>query len=94
MQRDLFEAIEHGDFPKWRVAIQIMPEAEAENYKVNPFDLTKIWSHKDYPLVDVGVWNSIAIPEIILRKLSKRRFLRWMLCQRWDIRPTKCCRPA
>lgn len=53
-QRDLFESIEKGDFPKWRVCIQVMPEGEAPNYKVNPFDLTKVWSHKDYPLIEVG----------------------------------------
>jgi catalase len=53
--RDLAEAIERGDYPKWRVCIQVMPEAEAATYKVNPFDLTKIWSHKDYPLIDAGV---------------------------------------
>src|SRR5882724_2842397 len=52
--RDLFDAIERGEFPKWRVCIQAMPEAQADNYKVNPFDLTKVWSHKDYPLIDVG----------------------------------------
>ncbi len=51
---DLYQAIENKDFPKWRVCIQVMPEAEAENYRVNPFDLTKVWSHKDYPLIDVG----------------------------------------
>lgn len=53
-QRDLFEAIAKGDFPKWRVSIQIMPEAEAETYHINPFDLTKVWPHKDYPLAEVG----------------------------------------
>jgi catalase len=53
-QRDLFEAIEKGDFPKWRVCVQIMPEAEAANYRWNPFDLTKVWPHGDYPLVEVG----------------------------------------
>ncbi|TGK87741.1 catalase [Leptospira noumeaensis] len=52
--RDLFESIHKKDFPKWKVCIQIMPEKEAENYKVNPFDLTKVWSHKDYPLIEVG----------------------------------------
>jgi catalase len=52
--RDLAEAIERGEFPKWRVCIQVMPEADAPNYKVNPFDLTKVWSQKDYPLIDVG----------------------------------------
>ena len=53
-QRDLFNAIAKGDFPKWRVAIQIMPEKEAETYHINPFDLTKVWPHGDYPLVEVG----------------------------------------
>jgi len=53
-QRDLFDAIQKGDFPKWRVSVQIMPEKEAENYHLNPFDLTKVWPHNDYPLVEVG----------------------------------------
>jgi catalase len=53
-QRDLFNAIAKGDFPKWRVCIQIMPENEADAYHINPFDLTKVWPHKDYPLVEVG----------------------------------------
>ena len=52
--RDLFHAIAKGDFPRWRVCIQIMPEADAETYHINPFDLTKVWPHSDYPLVDVG----------------------------------------
>jgi len=46
--------IAKGDFPKWRVAVQIMPEKEADTYHINPFDLTKVWPHRDYPLVDVG----------------------------------------
>lgn len=54
-QRDLFEHIEKGDFPRWTMYVQIMTEAEAKTYKVNPFDLTKVWSHKDYPLIEVGV---------------------------------------
>ncbi len=54
-QKDLYESIENGDFPKWAVKVQIMPEAEAQDYKFHPFDLTKIWSQKDYPLIDVGV---------------------------------------
>src|ERR1700721_1878489 len=53
-QRDLFEAIAKGDFPKWRVSIQVMPEKEAETYHINPFDLTKVWPHCDYPLIEVG----------------------------------------
>src|SRR5438094_3588773 len=54
-QRDLFNAIAKGDFPKWRVCVQIMPEKEAETYHINPFDLTKVWPHGDYPLIEVGV---------------------------------------
>jgi catalase len=54
-QADLFHAIADGNFPRWRFAVQIMPEADAETYKVNPFDLTKVWPHGDYPLIDVGV---------------------------------------
>jgi len=53
-QRDLFESIQNGKFPKWRVCLQIMPEKEAETYHINPFDLTKVWPHGDYPLVEVG----------------------------------------
>ena len=53
--QDLFEAIEAGNFPQWRVYVQIMPEIEAESYAVNPFDVTKVWSHKDYPLIEVGI---------------------------------------
>lgn len=54
-QRDLVQAIENGDFPKWNVKVQIMTEAESKTYKLNPFDLTKVWPHGDYPLQDLGV---------------------------------------
>ena len=53
-QRDLFEAIERGEFPKWTMCIQVMSEAEALKAKVNPFDVTKVWSHKEYPRIEVG----------------------------------------
>ncbi|WP_437033310.1 catalase [Streptomyces sp. enrichment culture] len=56
-QRDLYEAIERGEFPKWKLYVQIMPEADAENYRFHPFDLTKVWSKKDYPLIEVGEWE-------------------------------------
>ena len=52
--RDLFDAIEKGDFPAWRLCVQIMPEAEALDYQIHPFDLTKVWPHGDYPLHDIG----------------------------------------
>jgi catalase len=53
-QRDLFEAIERKDFPRWTMAIQVMSEAQAAKHKENPFDVTKVWSHKDYPRIDIG----------------------------------------
>ncbi|WP_316832199.1 catalase [Pedobacter aquatilis] len=53
-QRDLFEAIERGEFPKWTLSVQIMPFEEAKTYHLNPFDLTKVWPHGDYPLIEVG----------------------------------------
>ncbi|MCQ4313766.1 catalase [Stutzerimonas sp. VN223-3] len=56
-QRDLFEAIERGDFPRWTMYVQVMPEAEAASYRFHPFDLTKVWSKKDYPLIEVGYYE-------------------------------------
>ncbi|MFQ6552195.1 catalase [Aestuariibius insulae] len=53
-QEDLFNAIDRGDFPKWTMFIQVMPEAEAGQQSYNPFDLTKVWPHEDYPLIEVG----------------------------------------
>ena len=54
-QRDLFEAIEKGDFPKWDLKIQVMTEEEAQNVPYDPFDLSKVWPHGDFPLTHVGV---------------------------------------
>ncbi len=54
-QRDLIGAIDRGDYPRWTLKIQVMPEEDAATYRFNPFDLTKVWPHADYPLIDVGV---------------------------------------
>lgn len=54
-QEDLYNAIEGGDFPKWRFCVQIMPETDADKHWYNPFDLTKVWPHSDYPLIEVGI---------------------------------------
>lgn len=54
-QRDLYEAIEGGDFPRWKFCVQVMPEADAEKTPYNPFDVTKVWPHADYPLIEVGI---------------------------------------
>ncbi|MEU5406128.1 catalase [Nocardia asteroides] len=56
-RKDLWEAIDRGDFPSWTVKVQIMPVADAETYRFNPFDLTKVWSQQDYPLIEVGTWT-------------------------------------
>ncbi|GAB3944410.1 catalase [Corynebacterium tapiri] len=56
-RQDLYEAIERGDFPRWSVEVQIMPLDEAETYRFNPFDLTKVWSKKDYPRKKIGYFE-------------------------------------
>jgi catalase len=72
--RDLFEAIERKEFPKWNVKVQIMPEKEAETCSYNPFDLTKIWPHKDYPLMDVGVLELNRNPENYFAEVEQSAF--------------------
>jgi catalase len=52
--RDLYESIERGDHPSWTLKVQVMPFDDAKTYRFNPFDLTKVWPHGDYPLIDVG----------------------------------------
>ena len=54
-QEDLFGSIEQGEYPQWRVCVQIMPETDADKTAYNPFDLTKVWPHGDYPLIEVGI---------------------------------------
>src|SRR5580658_7938187 len=53
-QRDLYYAIQEGCYPSWTLKMQVMPFEEARNYRFNPFDLTKVWPHSDYPLIEVG----------------------------------------
>src|ERR1700728_2409113 len=53
-RRDLFQAIKDGEFPSWTLKVQVMPFEDAKTYRFNPFDMTKVWPHADYPLIDVG----------------------------------------
>ena len=53
-QQDLVEAIDKGDFPSWTVKLQVMSEAQAKDFAINPFDLTKVWPHAEVPLMEVG----------------------------------------
>jgi catalase len=62
-QRDLFEAIENKDYPRWTMFVQIMPENDAARFPYNPFDLTKVWFKNDYPLIEVGVLELNRNPE-------------------------------
>lgn len=73
-RRDLHSAIERGEFPRWRVQIQIMPEKDAETYAIHPFDLTKVWPHKDYPPIDVGVMELNRNPQNYFAEVEQAAF--------------------
>jgi catalase len=73
-QRDLMRAISKGDFPKYALKIQVMTETEAQNFQWNPFDLTKVWSHKEYPLLDVGEIELNEIPENYFQDVEQAAF--------------------
>ena len=73
-QRDLFDAIENGEYPQWKFQVQIMPELEAETYHINPFDVTKVWPHGDYPLIDVGILELNRNPENYFAEIEQAAF--------------------
>ena len=73
-RRDLFEAIDKGDFPTWDVFVQIMPYDEAKTYRFNPFDITKTWSHADYPLVKVGHYTLNRNPQNFFAEIEQAAF--------------------
>lgn len=70
----LFDTIKRGDYPKWTLHVQVMPEAEAENYRWNPFDLTKVWPHADYPLIEVGVMEMNKNPDNYFAQIEQAAF--------------------
>ena len=72
--RDLFAAIDKADFPRWRMHVQIMPEADAADYYVNPFDLTKVWRHSDYPLIEVGILELNRNPQNYFAEVEQAAF--------------------
>ncbi len=73
-QEDLYSAIENGDFPKWTLYVQVMPESDAEKTPYDPFDLTKVWPHGDYPLIEVGVMELNRNPENYFAEVEQAAF--------------------
>ena len=73
-QRDLFNAIERGEFPKWKFCAQIMPDADAQKTSYNPFDLTKVWPHSEYPLIEAGVLELNRNPENYFAEVEQSGF--------------------
>ncbi len=73
-QRDLFESIENGEFPRWTMYVQIMSEEQALKHANNPFDLTKVWYHKDYPLHEVGYFELNKNPENYFMDVEQSAF--------------------
>jgi catalase len=73
-RRDLYESIENGEFPSWDVYVQVMPYDEAKDYRFNPFDLTKIWSKKDYPRIKVGTFTLNRNPQNFFAEIEQAAF--------------------
>lgn len=73
-RRDLRESIAKGDFPAWRLEMQIMPFEDAANYRFNPFDLTKVWPHGDYPLIPIGRMVLDRNPENFFAQIEQAAF--------------------
>ena len=73
-RQDLFGSIKNGDFPSWTMFVQVMPETDAEGYRFNPFDLTKVWPHADYPLIKVGTMTLNRNPENFFAQIEQSSF--------------------
>lgn len=73
-QEDLYGAIERGEFPRWTMYVQVMPELDAEKTPYNPFDLTKVWPHGDYPLIQVGVLELNRNPDNYFAQIEQAAF--------------------
>src|SRR5690625_2711805 len=73
-QRDLYDNIEEGNFPKWKMYIQVMTEEEANNMPYNPFDLTKVWYKGDFPLIEVGEFELNRNPENYFQDVEQAAF--------------------
>ncbi len=88
-QRDLFNAIEEGNFPKWKMYIQVMTEEQARNHKDNPFDLTKVWFKDEYPLIPVGEFELNRNPENYFQDVEQAAFAPTNIIPGIDFSPDK-----
>lgn len=86
---DLFNAIEKGDFPSWKLYVQIMPLEDADTYRFDPFDVTKVWSQKDYPLIEVGRMVLDRNPENYFSEVEQATFSPGTLVPGIDVSPDK-----
>ncbi|WP_062233441.1 catalase KatA [Fictibacillus sp. FJAT-27399] len=86
---DLFNAIEKGDFPAWKLYVQIMPLEDANTYRFDPFDVTKVWSQKDYPLIEVGRMVLDKNPENYFAEVEQATFSPGTLVPGIDVSPDK-----
>lgn len=86
---DLFNAIENGDYPSWKLCVQIMPEKDAKTYRFDPFDVTKVWSQKDYPLIEVGRMVLNKNPENYFAEVEQATFSPGTLVPGIDVSPDK-----
>jgi catalase len=73
-QRDLFNSIERGEFPRWTLFIQVMTDEQAKAFPFNPFDLTKVWPKSDYPLIEVGYFELNRNPENFFAEIEQLAF--------------------
>jgi catalase len=73
-QRDLFDAIARKEFPTWRVCVQVMTQAQANSFRWNPFDLTKVWPHGEFPLIEVGELELNRNPENYFAEVEQAAF--------------------
>ncbi|GAA2240284.1 catalase [Rarobacter faecitabidus] len=88
-RRDLYDAIAQGDFPSWDLSVQVMPYADAKTYRFNPFDLTKVWPHGDYPRIPVGTLTLNRNPENFFAQIEQAAFSPANTVPGVDISPDK-----
>jgi catalase len=86
---DLFNSIENGDHPAWKLYVQIMPLEDADTYRFDPFDVTKVWSHKDYPLIEVGRMVLNRNPENYFAEVEQATFSPGTLVPGIEVSPDK-----